>query len=195
MVGTQSTAKTNKTSNRLPKPTWYDSAPTNPRQTHTFDNRTWHWCPKCGSGGKWVCTHTPAQHTDNYIKKRRSDNSSSGGDKRPSPSPEPQANMATGINAENLAQLVAEQVATQLHARRSFHRPTATMIPPPPPGPPAPTAHLAQPASAPALTQLVADQVHHQLQAHFASTNSAPMAHPPYTAPLPGFPNNDILDW
>jgi len=56
---------------RQPKPAWYNSPPTDPKQTHRFDDRMWYWCPKCGKNGKWICTHTPEKHQDNFIKKRK----------------------------------------------------------------------------------------------------------------------------
>ena len=60
-------------SHHQPKPDWYNSPPSNLGQTHRFVDRLWHWCPKCGSGGKWVCTHTPDKHQDNYVNKRKAE--------------------------------------------------------------------------------------------------------------------------
>lgn len=73
--------------NRAPKPAWYDHPPTSMQQTHALDGRTWHWCPKCGTNGKWVCTHHPSQHGDTFVKKRRSEGATHNRDKRPTPRP------------------------------------------------------------------------------------------------------------
>lgn len=54
---------------RPPKSAWYSTPPTDLKQTHRFDERIWHWCPKCGDQGKWVCTHTADIHQDNYTRK------------------------------------------------------------------------------------------------------------------------------
>jgi hypothetical protein len=56
---------------RHSRPSWYDKAPNNPNQTHQYDNRVWHWCPKCGASGKWVCTHSAGTHKDNYSSSGR----------------------------------------------------------------------------------------------------------------------------
>lgn len=52
-----------------PRPHWYNKPPKDPHQTHQHDNRVWHWCPKCGNAGKWVCTHSAATHFDSFSKK------------------------------------------------------------------------------------------------------------------------------
>jgi hypothetical protein len=196
--GTTHPTKSSKATHRLPRPAWYTTPPTNPLQTHQFDNRTWHLWLKCGNGGKWVCTHSAAQHSDTYVKKRRGEGQPQQPEKRPSPSPPPQANVATAINAENLAKLVAEQVTHQLNTRHHGIPPSPTpFYQPVPPAPTAPAALLAQPTPPPpALAQMVADQVHHQLHTHYASTQNGPPPPPPYTAPTqPYRPNPDILDW
>jgi hypothetical protein len=215
--------KNGRSSNRPPKPAWYDHPPTNPHQTHQFDNRTWYWCTKCGQRGKWVCTHTTAQHSESFVKKRPGENPASGTGRRPSPSPPPQAHAATAFDSESLAKLVATQVTNQLNNRFSHTAP-----PPPPTFSTAPTVHLAhsQPTSAqfapmpprfgqpshlmqpmpaptihphamPGLAQIVADQVQHQLQAHFATTREVPPPPPPAPLPPQYHPTtpNDVLDW
>jgi len=99
---------------RPPRPQWFDKPPTLPHQTHQHDNREWHWCPKCGTNGKWVCTHTAKTHTDGFSKKRRGDQSTK--DRRPSPTPPAAAHTATAIDQAEIAKLIATQVATQIHA-------------------------------------------------------------------------------
>jgi hypothetical protein len=99
---------------RLTRPQWLEHAPSDPNQTHHYENRIWHWCPKCGDSGKWVCTHSAATHADNYVKKRKGDRQQ--GSRRPSPSPPPTAHAATTIDHAELAKLVAAQLTTQFHA-------------------------------------------------------------------------------
>jgi len=195
--GTTVTTKSGKATTRPPRPAWYDTPPANPHQTNQFDNRTWHWCPKCGNGGKWVCTHTAAQHSDTYVKKRHGDGQPQRPDKRLSPSPPPHANVATAINAENLAKLVAEHITHQLNTRRPGIPPPSTpFYQPAPPAPTAPAALIAQSTPPSTLAQMVADQVQHQLHAHYASAPTGPPPPPPYPAPTPPYqPNLDILDW
>jgi len=97
------------------KPTWFEGPPLNPAQTHQFDGRVWHWCPKCGDAGKWVCTHSATTHADNFVKnKRRGDQHP--GPRRPSPSPPPTALATTAIDHAKIAQIVAAQLATQFQA-------------------------------------------------------------------------------
>lgn len=117
---TSSQGKTGGT-HRPPKPAWYNSPPTHMNQTHRFDDR--YWCPKCGTGGKWVCTHTPDKHQDNFVKKRKSetvtpDHSATAPPtavgKIAAPLPSNQPNPT--ITSADIAKLVVEQVATQFHA-------------------------------------------------------------------------------
>jgi hypothetical protein len=69
------------------KPAWFNKPPTQLNQTYKHDNRIWHWCPKCGVQGKWVCMHTAASHEVNFIKKRKGEAPTDGC--RPSPPPVP----------------------------------------------------------------------------------------------------------
>jgi hypothetical protein len=119
---------------RPPRPQWFDKPPTLPKQTHQHDNREWHWCPKCGNNGKWVCTHTAKTHTDGFTKKRRGDQPTK--DHRPSPTPPAAAHAATAIDQAEIAKLIAAQVTTQIQAHYAAafmaHNPTnPTSIPSP----------------------------------------------------------------
>ena len=105
---------------RPPKPAWYNTPPSDPNQTHRFDDRVWHWCPKCGEHGKWVCTHTPDKHQDNYVKKRKIASVTPENPTKPpttavaqvaAPIPTPAAGV--GITSAAIAKLVAEEVANQ----------------------------------------------------------------------------------
>jgi hypothetical protein len=113
---------------RHQKPAWYNSPPSDHKQTYRFDDRLWHWCPKCGDTGKWVCTHTPDKHQDNFTKKRKAS----------SVTPEQAAQAPHTVLAQNatpvpvpiqgmtpadIAKLIAEQVATQLQAHLAVVRP------------------------------------------------------------------------
>ena len=106
------------------RPAWFDRPPDNPNQTHNHENRVWRWCPKCGDNGKWVCTHTATTHTDNFVKKRKPDMHPGG--RRPSPSPPPQASVATAIDHATIACLVAAQLATQFQANIAAPAPKVT---------------------------------------------------------------------
>jgi hypothetical protein len=77
-----------------------------------------------GDTGKWVCTHSGATHTDTFVKKRKSDTHSGGW--RPSPSPPPQASVATAIDHAAIARLVAAQLATQFQANMAAPTPMVT---------------------------------------------------------------------
>jgi hypothetical protein len=114
---------------RPSRPSWYDKAPNNLNQTHQYDNRVWHWCPKCGASGKWVCTHSAGTHKDNFVKKRRGDQTH--GERRPSPSPPPTAQAAATVDHVEIARLVAAQLANQFQANVA-----APVVPAP--SPPAP---------------------------------------------------------
>ena len=104
------------------KPAWYNSPPTNSNQTHRFDDRVWHWCHKCGNGGKWVCTHTPDKHQDNFVKKRKAaavtpDNNTAGPVSAVAKIAAPHGSVPpTAVNSAEIAKLVAEQVTTQFQA-------------------------------------------------------------------------------
>ncbi len=43
-------------------PEWVFDKPTYPDQIRMFNNRYWHFCNKCGTNGRWVCTHTNETH-------------------------------------------------------------------------------------------------------------------------------------
>jgi hypothetical protein len=114
---------------RLPRPHWFDKPTKDPKQTYQHENWVWHWCPKCGDGGKWVCTHSASTHSDNFVKKRKGVQPP--GPRRPSPSLPPTAHAATAIDHAEIAKIVAAQFASQLQAHYAsaipFH------APPPPP--------------------------------------------------------------
>jgi len=114
--GTPTGGSTKRNENqRQAKPAWYHSPPTNPTQTHRFDDRLWHWCPKCGEHGKWVCTHTPDSQQDNFARKRKSDQQLNR--QRPSPSPPPTTvHLAAPLTSADIAKLIAEQVSAQFQA-------------------------------------------------------------------------------
>jgi hypothetical protein len=109
---------------RSPRPQWFNMPPNDPNQTRQYENRVWHWCPKCGERGKWVCTHSAATHTDNFVKKRKGDPAQ--GTRRPSPSPPPTAHVATSVDYNEIAKIVATQFATQLQAHLAAPFPLAS---------------------------------------------------------------------
>jgi hypothetical protein len=150
------------------------------QQTHALDGRTWHWCPKCGTNGKWVCTHHPSQHGDTFVKKRPSEGATHNRDKRPTPSPPPSAHVASTVTPEALAQLVAAQVSNQLQARS--------------PPPPAPLVNTAQTPPTFEINRLVAEQVQQQLKVHYAATPPT-FGAPHYPTPPNFGPPTDVLDW
>jgi hypothetical protein len=45
-------------------PEWVFDKPTYPDQIRVFNNRYWHFCNKCGTNGRWVCTHTNETHQE-----------------------------------------------------------------------------------------------------------------------------------
>jgi hypothetical protein len=102
------------TKGKTRKPDWYHNPPSHHGQTHTHDNRVWHWCPKCGDNGKWVCTHMASQHQDSFTRKRKSD--ATQGTCKSSPPPTAAAYPAAPVNHSNMAKLVADQVLVQLQA-------------------------------------------------------------------------------
>jgi hypothetical protein len=114
---------------RLPRPQWFDKPPKDPNQTYHHENRVWHWCPKCGDSGKWVCTHSASTHSDNFVKKRKGVQPP--GPRRPSPSPPPMAHAATAIDHAEIAKIVAVQFASQFQAHYASALPFH--VPPPPP--------------------------------------------------------------
>lgn len=109
---------------RPPKPAWYNSPPAVPTQTHKFDDRVWHWCPKCGDQGKWVCTHSADTHQNNYIKKRKNDQSHPS-PRQTSPPAAPTAaaaNIAVPLSAAEIAKIVADQVSAQFQAHMATYQ-------------------------------------------------------------------------
>ena len=128
------TSQSQRGAHRPPHPQWFDKPPTLPNQTHQHDNREWHWCPKCGTNGKWVCTDTAKTHTDGFTKKRRSVQSTK--DRCPSPTPPAVAHAATAIDQAGIAKLIAAQVATQIHAH--YAAPFMSAAPTGPPSIPSP---------------------------------------------------------
>jgi hypothetical protein len=117
---------------RSQKPAWYQSPPLDPNQTHHFDDRTWHWCPKCGEQGKWVCTHTPDKHQENYVRKRKHEQPASSNRAAPPPPPTTAAHVATALTSADIARIVAEQVSAQLQVHMASLQQHMTPINPDP---------------------------------------------------------------
>jgi hypothetical protein len=121
---------------RQPKPAWYNSPPTDPKQTHRFDDRMWYWCPKCGKNGKWICTHTPEKHQDNFIKKRKAATITPDNQGQAPPTavaqmatPQNTASPVASLSSTDIAKLVAEQVATQFQAHFAAFRAQSSRVP------------------------------------------------------------------
>jgi len=51
-------------------PIWVNDPPTYPDQIRHHNGRYWHFCTKCGSHGRWVCTHTDSTHDDSVSSRR-----------------------------------------------------------------------------------------------------------------------------
>ncbi len=49
----------------LPKPDWYEEAPTDPDEVRSFGGKEWRWCQTCN---KWSTRHSTATHAE-YISK------------------------------------------------------------------------------------------------------------------------------
>jgi hypothetical protein len=67
--------------------------------------------PKCGidGKGKWVCTHTPVQHEDNSIRKRKPDTQDNASKAAKCASPPP--TLPHGINVAALTQFLQQYQA------------------------------------------------------------------------------------
>jgi len=120
---------THRGNTRSGRPQWYDKPPKDLNQTHQFEKRVWHWCPRCGTSSKWVCAHSASTHTDNFVKKRKGDQPQC--DRRPSPTPPTAAHVASAIDSAEIAKMVAAQVQSQFQAHFASST-TPAFLPPPP---------------------------------------------------------------